>query len=172
LYFICGYLDKDGDVVLHPALDPLFQDHESLTAALAASIGGKIAFGPNAGNYVRKIGGCVGYEGEVPLAKGKLRYSVNGFSLIYSDPEAEAWASVASPQGDEAGLKVIDSNGTVLTEGDTVTLIKDLEVKGANCTAKRGTVVKNITLTDDAKYVEGKVNGIRIVLVAAYLKKA
>ncbi|MBM4254236.1 MAG: PhnA domain protein [Deltaproteobacteria bacterium] len=93
---------------------------------------------------------------------------------IYLDPEVEAWASVAASQvqGDDAGLKVVDSNGTVLTEGDTVTLIKDLEVKGANFTAKRGTVVKNITLTDDAKYVEGKVNGIRIVLVAAYLKKA
>ncbi|MBM4252289.1 MAG: hypothetical protein FJ146_09980 [Deltaproteobacteria bacterium] len=42
---------------------------------------GKIAFGPNAGNYVRKIGGGFGYEGEVPLAKGKRCYSVNGFSL-------------------------------------------------------------------------------------------
>jgi hypothetical protein len=76
-----GYLDKDGDIVLNPALDPLFQDHESLTAALTASISGKIAFGPNAGNYVRKIGGGFGYEGEVPLAKGKRCYSVNGFSL-------------------------------------------------------------------------------------------
>ena len=74
-------MDKDGDIVLHPALDPLFQDHESLTATLAASIGGKIAFGPNAGTYVRKIGGGFGYESEVPLAKGKLCFSVNGFSL-------------------------------------------------------------------------------------------
>ena len=76
-----GYLDKDGDIVLHPVLDPLFQDHESLTAALAASISGKIAFGPNTGIYVRKIGGGFGYEGEVPLAKGKRCFSVNGFSL-------------------------------------------------------------------------------------------
>ena len=76
-----GYLNKDGDIVVNPALDPLFQDHEALTAALAASISGKIAFGPNAGNYVRKIGGGFGYEGEVPLAKGKRCFSVNGFSL-------------------------------------------------------------------------------------------
>jgi hypothetical protein len=74
-------LDKDGDIVLHPVLDPLFQDHEALTAALAASISGKIAFGPNTGNCVRKIGGGFGYEGEVPLAKGKRCFSVNGFSL-------------------------------------------------------------------------------------------
>ena len=76
-----GNLNKDGDIVLNPAIDPLFQDHESLTAALGASLSGKIAFGPNAGNYVRKIGGGFGYEGEVPLAKGKRCYSVNGFSL-------------------------------------------------------------------------------------------
>jgi hypothetical protein len=76
-----GYLDKDGDIVLHPAFDPLFQDHEALTAALAASISGKIAFGPNTGNFVRKIGGGFGFEGEAPLAKGKRCFSVNGFSL-------------------------------------------------------------------------------------------
>jgi len=91
---------------------------------------------------------------------------------IYLEPEVEEWANAGAPPGEESALKVVDSNGTPLVEGDTVTLIKDLEVKGANFTAKRGTVVKNITLTDDAKYVEGKVNGIRIVLVAAYLKKA
>ena len=52
------------------------------------------------------------------------------------------------------------------------TTLGDLDVKGGGFTAKRGTTVKGIALTDDPKYVEGKVNGIRIVLVAAYLKKA
>ena len=52
-----------------------------ITAALAAKVGGKIAFGPNAGNSVRKIGAGFGNEGEVPLAKGKRCYSVGGFSL-------------------------------------------------------------------------------------------
>ncbi len=65
-----------------------------------------------------------------------------------------------------------DSNGTVLAEGDSVTLIKDLEVKGAGFTAKRGTLVKQIRLTDDPKFIEGRVNGTTIVLVSAYLKKA
>ena len=65
-----------------------------------------------------------------------------------------------------------DSNGTILEAGDTVTLIKDLVVKGAGFTAKRGTVVKNISLTDNPKHIEGRVNGTRIVLVSAYLKKA
>jgi len=50
-------------------------------------------------------------------------------------------------------------------------LIKDLDVKGAGFTAKRGTVVKNITLTDNPLHIEGRVNGVRIVLVADFLKK-
>jgi protein PhnA len=53
-----------------------------------------------------------------------------------------------------------------------VTLIKDLEVKGAGFTAKRGTAVRDIRLTSNPKHIEGKVNGVQIVLVAAYLKKA
>ncbi|MCX6109688.1 MAG: PhnA domain-containing protein [Proteobacteria bacterium] len=93
---------------------------------------------------------------------------------IYLDDDALVWADAGdhSTQGDGETLTVVDSNGTQLLEGDTVTLIKDLVVKGANFTAKRGTVVKGINLTDDPKYIEGRVNGTRIVLVAAYLKKA
>lgn len=64
-----------------------------------------------------------------------------------------------------------DSNGIILFEGDSVTLIKDLDVKGANFTAKRGTLVRNITLTNNPEHIEGKVNGTHIVLVSAYLKK-
>jgi protein PhnA len=64
-----------------------------------------------------------------------------------------------------------DSNGNILSEGDTVTLIKDLDVKGAGFTAKRGTIVRKISLTDNPLHIEGKVNGVQIVLVAAFLKK-
>lgn len=91
---------------------------------------------------------------------------------LYLEPETQAWAEAGVKDENQASAPVLDSNGTRLSEGDTVTLIKDLDVKGANFTAKRGTTVKNISLTGDPKYVEGRVNGIRIVLVAAYLKKA
>ncbi len=106
--------------------------------------------------------------GDHPLAQELL-------GQIYLDENDQQIADAgldegASEDGDDTAT--VDSNGTPLAEGDTVTLIKDLEVKGANFTAKRGTTVKGITLTGDPKYVEGKVNGIRIVLVAAYLKKA
>lgn len=65
-----------------------------------------------------------------------------------------------------------DSNGTTLAGGDSVTLIKDLDVKGAGFTAKRGTLVKSIALTDDPGLIEGKVNGMQIVLKTEFLKKA
>ncbi len=73
---------------------------------------------------------------------------------------------------DENALVVKDSNGTRLLEGDAVTLIKDLDVKGANFTAKRGTMVKNISLTNDPGLIEGKVSGTQIVLKTEFLKKS
>lgn len=96
--------------------------------------------------------------------------------MMYLEDDIKTWADAGMltvNAGDDAGATVHrDSNGTILNEGDTVTLIKDLEVKGANFTAKRGTIVKNIRLTDDPKFIEGKINGTTIVLVAAYMKKS
>ena len=76
-----GYLSRDGEQAAHPDLDPLFQDHDALALATASSIQGRVAFGPNAGRKLRRIGGGFGYEEEIPLAKGERCYSVNGFSL-------------------------------------------------------------------------------------------
>jgi len=69
-------------------------------------------------------------------------------------------------------MEVKDSNGTILSEGDTVTVIKDLKVKGSSSTIKRGTVVKNIRLTNNEKEIEGKVGGTVIVLKTEFMKKA
>ncbi len=91
---------------------------------------------------------------------------------LYLDDDKLRWAEAAPLKSEGDSIITRDSNGTQLATGDTVTLIKDLVVKGANFTAKRGTTVKNISLTDDPKFIEGNVNGTRIVLVAAYLKKA
>jgi len=93
--------------------------------------------------------------------------------MLYLEPEMQTWAESASivNVSDDETEKTVDSNGTVLIAGDTVTLIKDLDVKGAGFTAKRGTVVKNISLTDNPKHIEGRVNGVHLVLVADYMKK-
>ncbi|MDE2392655.1 MAG: Phosphonoacetate hydrolase [Bacteroidota bacterium] len=69
-------------------------------------------------------------------------------------------------------LIVRDSNGAVLKDGDSVTVIKDLKVRGSSSVIKRGTMVKNIRLTDDADEIEGKVEKSMMVLRTEFLKKA
>lgn len=68
---------------------------------------------------------------------------------------------------------VKDSNGNTLVNGDSVTLIKDLKVKGTSVTLKRGTLVKNIRLTDDADEIECNADKVKgLVLKTCFLKKA
>ena len=70
-------------------------------------------------------------------------------------------------------MNVRDSNGTPLSEGDSVTVIKDLKVKGRSLTIKRGTLIKGIHLTDDEEEIECKVEKIKdLVLKTCFLKKA
>lgn len=66
-----------------------------------------------------------------------------------------------------------DANGTKLAEGESVTLIKDLKVKGTSTTLKRGTLVKNIRLTGDPTEIECNAQTVKgLVLRAEFLKKA
>lgn len=97
-------------------------------------------------------------------------WAQDNLAMLYLDDEIKAWAD-AGLEDEDNQQATLDSNGTPLQSGDNVTLIKDLVVKGAGFTAKRGTAVRNISLTDDPKHIEGRVNGTRIVLVSAYLKK-
>jgi alkylphosphonate utilization operon protein PhnA len=70
-------------------------------------------------------------------------------------------------------MDVKDSNGAILKDGDSVTLIKDLKVKGTSVTLKRGTRVKSIRLTDDPDEVECSVDKVKgLVLRTEFLKKA
>lgn len=92
--------------------------------------------------------------------------------MMYLEDDVKKWADAGLVDEDDDQVPTKDSNGTILQEGDNVTLIKDLEVKGAGFTAKRGTLVKNIHLVDNPLHLEGKVNGTQVVLVAAYMKKA
>jgi protein PhnA len=70
-------------------------------------------------------------------------------------------------------MDVTDSNGAILKDGDSVTLIKDLKVKGTSVTLKRGTRVKSIRLTDDPAEVECSVDKVKgLVLRTEFLKKA
>lgn len=93
--------------------------------------------------------------------------------MLYLEDETLAWAEAGlSSEDNEDSVHHLDCNGTLLESGDTVTLIKDLNVKGANFTAKRGTVVRGISLVqDNAEQIEGKINGQQIVLRTEFVKK-
>ncbi len=87
--------------------------------------------------------------------------------MLYLDDETMKWA-----KAEEEELKYIDSNGAELKSGDSVVLIKDLNVKGGGFTAKRGTAVRNIGLAaDDPEHIVGKVNGQTIYILTKYVKK-
>ncbi|MBQ0116663.1 MAG: PhnA domain-containing protein [Flavobacterium sp.] len=94
--------------------------------------------------------------------------------MMYLDEETLAWASATGEGTEEDENKIIhkDSNGNLLFDGDSVVLIKDLDVKGANFTAKRGAAVHNIKVVwDNADQIEGRVEGQHIVILTQYVKK-
>ena len=91
--------------------------------------------------------------------------------MLYLDEETLAWAQSDSSD-DEDTVTHKDSNGAVLAAGDTVTLIKDLDVKGTSFTAKRGTAVRNISLVaSNEEHIEGRVNGTQIVILTKFVKR-
>ncbi|TPN89052.1 PhnA domain-containing protein [Aquimarina algicola] len=93
--------------------------------------------------------------------------------MLYLDDETLAWAKATIEDDTEDNIKHLDSNGVTLQKGDNVVLIKDLDVKGANFTAKRGTAVRNISLVhDNPEHIEGRVNGQHIVILTKYVKKS
>ncbi len=93
---------------------------------------------------------------------------------IYDEASGEwvpASQGVAAPAA-EAGVVVRDAVGNVLVDGDQVTLIKDLTVKGAGQTLKRGTLIKSIRLTGDDQEIDCKFDGIKgLVLRAEFVRK-
>lgn len=94
--------------------------------------------------------------------------------MLYLDDDTLAWARAGEATGDaEDRVEHRDCNGALLQAGDTVTLTKDLQVKGANFTAKRGTAVRGISLVaDNPQQIEGRVNGQQIVILTQFVKKS
>lgn len=109
---------------------------------------------------------------QVICARMLARLSDEGWArdladTLYLDDVTRAWADNIEASGTHR-----DSFGTVLAQGDTVTLIKDLPVKGGGFTAKRGTAVRGISLVaDNPAHIEGKVEGQRIVILTEFVKK-
>ena len=97
----------------------------------------------------------------------------NDEEYVYDEVTGE-WvaASELAARPDPDAVEVRDSVGNVLADGDAVTLIKDLTVKGAGQTLKRGTLIKSIRLTGDAQEIDCRFDGIKgLVLRAEFVRK-
>jgi protein PhnA len=98
----------------------------------------------------------------------------NDADFVYDEATGE-WiseADAAARTQAAARVEVRDSAGNLLADGDSVSLIKDLKVKGAGQTLKRGTVIRSIRLTDDDQEIDCRYEGIKgLVLRAEFVKK-
>lgn len=100
-------------------------------------------------------------------------WSQDLLTMIDLDPAVLEWANDTDDPYALSNTVHKDSNGNILQQGDTVVLIQDLNVKGANLVAKRGTSVRRITLVhDNPDQIEGRVNDQQIVILTKYVKKS
>lgn len=119
-------------------------------------------------------------QGRALLARAELSLESIGTEAnrwFATEDEAKQWlASVleqlGASQSDAGAITVKDSNGTPLAEGDAVTVIKDLKVRGGSSDLKRGTLIKKIHLVDDPEVIECRVDGSTLVLKTCFLRKA
>jgi protein PhnA len=118
----------------------------------------------------RRCAGC-GSAPEAPTNKG---IEMADDDYVYDEESGEwiAASELAAKQEAAGKVEVRDAVGNLLADGDQVTLIKDLEVKGAGQTLKRGTLIKSIRLTGDAQEIDCRYEGIKgLVLRAEFVRK-
>ena len=126
-------------------------------------------------NHWRGLAGTIWDENpaiQVLSARMLKRLSAEGWAQdladqMYLADDVQEWADNVPQESQHK-----DSNGVTLNAGDSVVLIKDLPVKGAGFTAKRGTAVRSISLVaDNPAHIEGRVEGQRIVILTEFVKR-
>jgi protein PhnA len=95
----------------------------------------------------------------------------DGDNLICPDCSHE-WSAIATQDESEEKRVHKDAHGNILSDGDTVTLIKDLKVKGSSLVIKGGTKIKNIRLVDGDHDIDCKVDGQSMLLKSEFMKKS
>lgn len=106
-----------------------------------------------------------------PQCKSEFTYEDGG--MIVCPECGYEWAMVAAAESAEIGKVVKDAYGNILRDGDSVTVIKDLKVKGSSSVVKVGTKVKNIRLVDGDHDIDCKIEGIGAMgLKSEFVKKA
>jgi len=99
-------------------------------------------------------------------------WAFDALDMMYIEDENRLWAEKTGDHLSETSELHKDCNGNILINGDTITLIKDLDVKGSSLNAKIGTAVRNIKLVhDNHQQIEGKIDGQTIVILTKFVKK-
>lgn len=100
-------------------------------------------------------------------------WAADNIDMMYMDDDRLAWAKATGDHDNDSSVDLHkDCNGQLLQTGDSVVLIKSLDVKGSTLNAKMGTVVKNIRLVpDNIEQIEGKIEGQVIVILTKYVRK-
>ncbi len=101
-------------------------------------------------------------------------WASDAIDMMYLDEDNLTWAKASDDHLDSDASDIHrDSLGAILRSGDSVTLIKSLDVKGSQINAKIGTVVKNIKIvSDNTEQIEGKVEGQQIVILTKFVRKS
>lgn len=101
------------------------------------------------------------------------QYTYEDRNLLVCPECAHEWSQEASVEAEDPARDIKDANGNALQDGDTVTVIKDLKVKGSSAVVKVGTRVKNIRLVDGDHDIDCKIDGIGAMkLKSQFVKKA
>ncbi|ADY52182.1 PhnA protein [Pseudopedobacter saltans DSM 12145] len=100
-------------------------------------------------------------------------WAQDSLDILYLDDATLEWAKAAGDEHLDTDVEIHkDSNGNQLFDGDSVVLVKTLDVKGSSLSAKLGTVVKGIRLDpNNPEYIEGRVEGQMIVILTKYVRK-
>jgi protein PhnA len=109
-----------------------------------------------------------------PCPKCQSEFTYEDGGLLYICPEcAHEWPKDGEASTEDEATVIKDSNGNVLQDGDTITVIKDLKVKGSSLVVKVGTKVKNIRLVDGDHDIDCKIDGVGAMkLKSQFVKKA
>lgn len=108
-----------------------------------------------------------------PCPKCQSEYTYTDGDLLICPSCAYEWSATDSAEAGDSARVIKDANGNVLNDGDTITVIKDLKVKGSSLIVKVGTKVKNIRLVDGDHDIDCKIDGIGAMkLKSEFVKKA
>jgi protein PhnA len=174
---VCEISGSDEDLVVYlvePKTEEIPENCILITKSLKSQIENPETTNPN---DWRGLSDCMWNENlPVQIVSWRMHARLKNMDMLemmYLDEDALEWAKATGEADDDEG-KIIhkDSNGNILLDGDSVVLIKDLDVKGATFTAKRGAAVHNIKLVwDDVNLIEGRVENQTIFILTQYVKK-